>query len=421
MSKTAIHIKQLSKAYKLGEYSGKTFAEEFKNLFRRKKALDIGLNDRENNAAQQSHVWALKDIDFELKEGEVVGVIGKNGAGKSTLLKVLSRITSPTEGEIRINGRIGALLEVGTGFQPDLTGRENVYLNGAILGMTKKEIEDKIDAIISFSGCAKYIDTPVKRYSSGMTVRLGFAVAAHLEPEILIIDEVLAVGDQEFQDQCIAKMKDFAANGKTVLFVSHNMASVKSLCDRGIVLERGGIAYDGSIDDAIQFYLKKQDKVAEDGKVPLGAGQINTGEAAFSKILLKGAEKGHINTALYGEDLQLSLEILAEEDMSNVNIEFLLHSSDNYKLGSANNVFEQAPLALKKGLNQVSVTLSNNLLPGTYSISASIANPSGTTFHHLQNFIDFKVQNIPLHKDRPYPFVWTNGFVRFKSSWETDS
>jgi lipopolysaccharide transport system ATP-binding protein len=201
-------------------------------------------------------VWALKDINFEVKKGEVLGIIGKNGAGKSTLLKILSKVTGPTTGSIKSKGRIASLLEVGTGFHPEMTGRENIFLNGAILGMTKKEIQSKLDEIIAFSGCERYIDTPVKRYSSGMKVRLAFAVAAHLEPDILIVDEVLAVGDAEFQKKAIGKMQDISkGEGRTVLFVSHNMAAVKSLCTRGIVLENGGVVFEGSSHESISYYL----------------------------------------------------------------------------------------------------------------------------------------------------------------------
>ena len=205
--------------------------------------------------SDSDYVWALRDINFEVKRGEVLGVIGRNGAGKSTLLKIMSRITAPTTGEVRVKGRIGALLEVGTGFHQDLTGRENIYLNGAVLGMTKAEIAAKLDEIVEFSGCARYIDTPVKRYSSGMVVRLGFAVAAHLEPEILIVDEVLAVGDAEFQKKCIGKMQDVASHGRTVLFVSHNMGAIRSLCTKVCVLTNGGLSWMGDTEEGIQHYL----------------------------------------------------------------------------------------------------------------------------------------------------------------------
>jgi lipopolysaccharide transport system ATP-binding protein len=218
--------------------------------------LAIGeVNDR-TKKGNSDFVWALRDINFEVKRGEVLGIIGRNGAGKSTLLKILSQVTTPTTGQIKVKGRIASLLEVGTGFNPDLTGRDNVFLNGAILGMTKHEIKSKFDEIVEFSGVERYIDTPVKRYSSGMYVRLAFAVAAHLDPEILIVDEVLAVGDAEFQKKCLGKMKDVSGQGRTVLFVSHNMAAVNQLCNKGLVMQYGTVVKHGEIDDVIPYYLQ---------------------------------------------------------------------------------------------------------------------------------------------------------------------
>lgn len=219
------------------------------------------VNDR-SKAADSEYVWALKDIDFKVEQGDVVGIIGKNGAGKSTLLKLLSRVTGPTTGTIKAKGRIASLLEVGTGFHGELTGRENIYMNGTILGMTKHEIDRKIDEIVDFSGCERYIDTPVKRYSSGMTVRLGFAVAAHLDPEILVVDEVLAVGDAEFQKKAIGKMQDVAkGEGRTVLFVSHNMTSIKALCKCGVILKNGMLVDEGSVDEIVTRYLRGDNAV----------------------------------------------------------------------------------------------------------------------------------------------------------------
>lgn len=256
-----LKIENLSKQYRLGLVGTGTMGDDLKRWWasvRGKEDPFLKIGDVNNRATKGSsdYVWALKDINFEVQQGEVVGIIGKNGAGKSTLLKILSKITSPTTGSIKSKGRVASLLEVGTGFNGEMTGRENIYLNGAILGMTKKEIASKIDEIIDFSGCERYIDTPVKRYSSGMTVRLAFAVAAFLDPEILIIDEVLAVGDAEFQKKAIGKMQDISkGGGRTVLFVSHNMAAVKSLCTRGIVLENGRIVLDDSVECAVSYYL----------------------------------------------------------------------------------------------------------------------------------------------------------------------
>ncbi len=260
---TILRAENISKQYRLGLVGTGSLQHDLNrwwHSFQGKEDPYLkvgGVNDRSAKATED-YVWALRDIDFEVKQGEVLGIIGKNGAGKSTLLKLLSRVTAPTTGSIKTKGRIASLLEIGTGFHPELTGRENIFMNGAVLGMTRAEVKRKLDEIIAFSGCEMYIDTPTKRYSSGMTVRLGFAVAAHLEPEILVIDEVLAVGDAQFQKKAIGKMQNLShGEGRTVLFVSHNMASVKSLCTRGLVLENGLVAYAGNTEKSIRYYLNE--------------------------------------------------------------------------------------------------------------------------------------------------------------------
>lgn len=256
-----LKAENISKQYRLGTVGTGTLGDDLKRWWygirgKEDPFLKVGaINDR-GSLASEDYVWALKDINFDVKQGEVLGIIGKNGAGKSTLLKLLSRVTSPTTGSIKTRGRIASLLEVGTGFHGELTGRENIFMNGAVLGMTRSEIKNKLDEIIAFSDCEKYIDTPVKRYSSGMTVRLGFAVAAHLEPEILVVDEVLAVGDADFQKKAIGKMQDLSTGkGRTVLFVSHNMASVSSLCNRVLLLNNGGVIFNGDTYEGINNYL----------------------------------------------------------------------------------------------------------------------------------------------------------------------
>lgn len=259
----AIEFINVGKLYRLGLVSTGTFSKDFDrwwamNILRKEDPyLKIGDVNVRSSKGDSDIVWALRDISFSVDEGDVIGIIGKNGAGKSTLLKLLSRVTAPSVGEIRVNGRIASLLEVGTGFHPEMTGRENIYMNGAIMGMTKAEIKHKFDEIVDFSGCERYIDTPVKRYSSGMTVRLGFSVAAHLEPEILVVDEVLAVGDAEFQKKALGKMQEVSrGQGRTVIFVSHNMTAIHNLCQKGIVLKDGMMDFVGHVDDAIDHYLK---------------------------------------------------------------------------------------------------------------------------------------------------------------------
>jgi lipopolysaccharide transport system ATP-binding protein len=256
MSRPIIEVENVSKRYKLGEFNVRTLGEEVEQFFRRlrRKNKEDGVA---HALAESSEFWALKDVSFSVQPGEVVGIIGRNGAGKSTLLKILSRVTEPTSGEIRIRGRVASLLEVGSGFHPDLTGRENIYLNGTILGMTKAEVKAKFDEIVAFAETEKFLDTPVKRYSSGMYVRLAFAVAAHLEPEILIVDEVLAVGDAEFQQKCLGKMQDVGRGGRTVLFVSHNIGAIETLCKRAILLEGGCLTCEAETHETVARYLRR--------------------------------------------------------------------------------------------------------------------------------------------------------------------
>jgi lipopolysaccharide transport system ATP-binding protein len=263
----AIKVENLSKAYQLGEFGTGTVSKDLERWLAKVRGkedpfLKVGETNDRSVKGTSNVVWSLKGLDFEIAQGEAVGIIGRNGAGKSTLLKILSRVTSPTAGVIKAKGRIASLLEVGTGFHPELTGKENIYLNGAILGMRKTEIDKKLDQIIDFSGVERYIDTPVKRYSSGMYVRLAFAVAAHLESEILIVDEVLAVGDAEFQKKCLGKMGEVSrGEGRTILFVSHNMQAVSTLCRKLILLKNGEIAYNGNVKDGLNFYLTTLDSL----------------------------------------------------------------------------------------------------------------------------------------------------------------
>src|SRR5512136_1152164 len=258
MSNTVISVENISKAYRLGQIGSGTLTDDLKVWWAKARGkpnplLKIGQEDHGNREGE--YLWALNDINFTVDEGSVLGIIGRNGAGKSTMLKILSRVTAPTSGYVRVKGRIASLLEVGTGFHPELTGRENIYLNGAILGMKRAEIDRKFDEIVAFSEVEQFIDTPVKRYSSGMYLRLAFAVAAHLEPEILVVDEVLAVGDAEFQRKCLGKMSDVAQEGRTVLFVSHNMSAILRLTQETLVLDRGGLVLRAPSPQAVDFYM----------------------------------------------------------------------------------------------------------------------------------------------------------------------
>ena len=312
---TAIEFEHVGKQYRLGLVSTKTLSHDLNRwwqtsiLGKEDPYLKIGETNDRSVAGNSEYVWALRDIDFKVEQGDVVGIIGKNGAGKSTLLKLLSKVTGPTVGTIRARGRIGSLLEVGTGFHGEMTGRENIYMNGAIMGMTRNDITQKLDEIISFSGCERYIDTPVKRYSSGMTVRLGFAVAAHLEPEILVVDEVLAVGDAEFQKKAIGKMQDVSrGEGRTVLFVSHNMASIRALCHNGILLENGSIKYMGDIESVVLEYQRTNQQYIT-SQIADRLDRKGTGKLKLSNIIFRGMDDKVIDRVSIGDSFKISVYV----------------------------------------------------------------------------------------------------------------
>ena len=383
---TAIEFNNVSKQYKLGLVSTKTLSHDLNRWWQTKilrkedPYLKIGsVNDR-SAKADCDYVWALKDIDFKVEQGDVVGIIGKNGAGKSTLLKLLSRVTNPTTGTIRARGRIASLLEVGTGFHPELTGRENIYMNGSIMGMNKAEITRKLDEIVAFSGCERYIDTPVKRYSSGMTVRLGFAIAAHLDPEILVVDEVLAVGDAEFQKKAIGKMQDVSkGEGRTVLFVSHNMASLLSLCKRGVLLSNGSVQYQGDIKDTVQLYLSNnviglQEYIAYD--------IINEVQIIKANISSKGILKKD-----YFVDEILDIEIVIRNKSHNkvrCNI-----SIDNY-LGEVVWI-DRIDIPYSENFILRGNFRCKNLLHGNYAISIALDEYMRNVFEIKENLLSFSV------------------------------
>lgn len=374
MSETVIKVENLSKRYRLGqkEAKDKTFVRQVFDTvkapldnFRRLRAL------AEFNQEDESVFWALRDLNFEVKKGEVLGIIGRNGAGKSTLLKILSRITEPTKGSIILKGRVASLLEVGTGFHPELTGRENVYMNGTILGMRRKEIDKKFDEIVAFSGVEKFIDTAVKFYSSGMKVRLGFAVAAHLEPEILVIDEVLAVGDVQFQKKCMGKMDEVAhKDGRTILFVSHSMPAIKTLCTKGLLLENGQLKLFGAISNTINQYFKNDDG---------GIGQFSPGKFSSSekvvvtKVSLENQNGVETEIFQVGDDLTVNLWLDSEEEFDDPNIGIVI-KSDIGAVSVANTMIDGIKTGkFKKGENQISCTFKNlPLLPKEYHLSIVI-------------------------------------------------
>ena len=333
--------------YQIGASQDDTVRGSLSNLFRGKPS-------------NSEEFWALKNVDLEVNQGDVLGIIGKNGAGKSTILKVLSQITHPTEGRIEINGRVASLLEVGTGFHPELTGRENIFLNGTILGMSRKEVKAKFDEIVEFSGVAKFIDTPVKHYSSGMYVRLAFAVAAHLEPEILIIDEVLAVGDAEFQKKCLGKMKDVASHGRTVLFVSHNMQAVNTLCTKGVVLDKGELVFSGPASDAIKYYQNLSFATSYHWTGDEGDDNVRLVETKLN------TQSGHYHT---DEEVEISIRIKVINPVPNVVAGFHLLSEYNdplaYSISGDYN--ENARKLLGEGEHTFSFKIpGNTLAKGNY-------------------------------------------------------
>ena len=369
---TSIEFINIGKQYRLGVVSTRTLTHDLNRwwqttiLGHEDPYLKIGETNDRSSRGKSEYVWALKDINFKVEQGDVVGIIGKNGAGKSTLLKLLSRVTGPTVGEIRARGRIGALLEVGTGFHPEMTGRENIYLNGAILGMTKAEITHKLDEIVDFSGCERYIDTPVKRYSSGMMVRLGFAVAAHLDPEILVVDEVLAVGDAEFQKKAIGKMQDVSkGEGRTVLFVSHNMASIQQLCKTGILLDQGRVAYSGNIGETIRQYLKDNDQrishIAEPDSQPL-------------QLLQATITSSDIYAFHPSSEITLRMVVEVRENIHRLAIGFNLYSSYGYPLTRADYNDKDFRQTLEPGIYELAFCIPpHTLATGEYRVVFDVA------------------------------------------------
>lgn len=414
---TAIEFNNISKLYRLGLVSSGTLSNDLKRwwqmniLGKEDPFLKVGtVNDR-SKAADSEYVWALKDIDFKVEQGDVVGIIGKNGAGKSTLLKLLSKVTSPTTGTIMAKGRIASLLEVGTGFHGEMTGRENIYLNGAILGMTKDEINRKLDEIVDFSGCERYIDTPVKRYSSGMMVRLGFAVAAHLDPEILVVDEVLAVGDAEFQKKAIGKMQDVSqGGGRTVLFVSHNMASLKALCRRGIMLENGSVCFDGAMSDAIALYLKDND-IIEDGEIVSGVKQVSP-DIKLTKVLVNG-KQGKVVNLVY-PDREMTIEVAGEliRDLP-IAIECRIFDRENVLLAKfAPDLMRTEVKRVKNGVFELreEMHLPMNMANGEYRMEIAVTHPNVEYMAVIPNAVRLSISGYISPTGNP--MVYTNhGFL----------
>jgi lipopolysaccharide transport system ATP-binding protein len=374
MSNTVISVENLSKEYRLGQIGTGTLSRDINVWWAKVRGkpnpfLKIGQTDHGNRDGET--IFALKDVSFTVEQGEALGIIGRNGAGKSTLLKILSRVTAPTSGRIKVKGRIASLLEVGTGFHPDLTGRENIYLNGAILGMTRQEVRRKLDEIVAFAEIEKFIDTPVKRYSSGMYVRLAFAVAAHLDPEILVVDEVLAVGDAEFQKKCLGKMGDVAKGGRTVLFVSHNMASINGLCNSTLLMDKGQLQASGEVNEIIAKYLS-MNLTSETHIQSLGYGLVKPTISDVSVINTYGEQ---ISNIPMGQPFGIQVEFRSPYPINRPELGIRINTiKGNSIIGITSYMQNMNQLAsnLKEGIFEVLFT-NPNLNQGTYSITLTLA------------------------------------------------
>ena len=411
MSNTAIKVENLSKIYRLGEIGTGTISRDMERWFKTKVLkqedpfLKIGeTNDRASKGTSDV-VYSLRGVNFEIQQGDAVGIIGRNGAGKSTLLKILSRVTTPSTGKINIKGRVASLLEVGTGFHPELTGRENIYLNGAILGMRKREIDRKLDEIIDFSGVERYIDTPVKRYSSGMYVRLAFAVAAHLESEILIVDEVLAVGDAEFQKKCLGKMGEVSkGEGRTVLFVSHNMAAVQSLCGKGIVLKDGTLNFTGNAAEAVSTYQKTG---VSNGIVNSTWDEESAPGDHRAKILSASGKPTIGDVINFSSGITLTFLIESMIDRSLLDLSFDLKNQEEVLLFHHGNYITDS-ISLAKGVYQMEIKIPPFLLnEGNYQINAWLGLAGTEMLGNIkENAISFSVTSSDIdHIVKPIPGI----------------
>src|SRR5215831_11466483 len=411
MSDTVISVENLSKRYLVGHRSGErerytalrdVIAREARNFTR--KSVDLFRGRQVVQGDELEEFWALRDVSFEVRQGEVLAIIGRNGAGKSTLLKILSRITEPSCGRAILRGRVASLLEVGTGFHPELNGRENIFLNGVILGMKRAEIKAKFDEIVAFAEVDRFLDTPVKRYSSGMYVRLAFAVAAHLDPEILIIDEVLAVGDAEFQNKCLGKIGDVARGGRTVLFVSHNMGAVKSLTTRGILLDQGSLKFSGTSEQVIAHYAQMTSGAADTKNRNWGKGR----HTAIRDVRL--LDKANQPTTQYIPGEPLRVDVIVETDgTAGMSLELFLVDATRTRLGMASTYsFQGKTLPQKKGTYQVNLTLAPLwLASGSYGFDASTSLVNVEWDHSIESAVNFNVQF-----SNPLGFPW-----EFKQSY----
>ena len=421
-----VSAENVSKAYQLGQINTGTLSNDLKRWYAKKRGkedpfLQVGEENERATKSNSNVVWSLKDVTFDIMEGDSLGIVGRNGAGKSTLLKLLSQITSPTLGHIKIKGKIASLLEVGTGFHPELSGRENIYLNGAILGMRKTEIKEKFDEIVDFSGVERYIDTPVKRYSSGMYVRLAFAVAAHLESEILIVDEVLAVGDTEFQKKCMSKMGQLGKDkGRTIIFVSHNMVAIKQLCNNCIYLKNGKIEGVSDTQTIISQYLTSNNPALEtDGLIPPTLSLHGSGEAKFRKLYPVDQDGEPKAEFYFGDAITVIMELESFHDLENVTLGIYLLNSYGERICMVAADKNYKPINLEKGLHEIKVSLQEIIMPGDYSFGMSISHfYSGSDIDFIETFSNFRITKESPSKDLIYPWATVHGYIKPNATWQ---
>jgi lipopolysaccharide transport system ATP-binding protein len=372
-------------------------------------------------AGQSRDFWALKNVSFRVEPGEVLGVVGHNGAGKSTLLKVLSRITRPTAGEVRLRGRVGSLLEVGTGFHPELTGRENIFLNGSILGMAHQEVRRKFDQIVEFAEIGEFLDTPVKRYSSGMYTRLAFAVASHLEPDILVVDEVLVVGDAQFQQKCLGKMGQVSRSGRTVLFVSHSMTAIKALCTRAVLLEKGRVALNGDVDEVVNRYLSAGTDMASTGVIPEDAPRHcdASGEARFRSVRVTDLSGEPVTQLYFGQAFRVRFVCDVLKELPDGHYEVSISTRDGTHVTYATTADGgSGARRLMPGRHELTATFEGlTLLPRQYTIDLGVHHQNGATADYVQRVCDFTVLRVAEEGDDHYPWPRTRGLVRVPVRW----
>jgi lipopolysaccharide transport system ATP-binding protein len=426
MSNIVLKVDHISKQYRLGQFGSRTISHDVNRWWYKVRGkedpyLKVGDENDRSLKGGSEYVWSLNDINFDVHRGEVLGIIGKNGAGKSTLLKILSQVTTPTTGEVKIKGRIASLLEVGTGFHPDLSGRENVFLNGAILGMSKAEIKNKLEEIIDFSGVAKYIDTPVKRYSSGMMVRLGFAVAAHLEPEILIVDEVLAVGDAEFQKKCLGKMKDVSGQGRTVLFVSHNMPSIRMLCTKCAYLDKGKLKNMGETNAIIGEYLTSGyiNLSSDESAIPDNLSLHGSGEAKFKNVLIENENNQQVQELDFLEKFRVRLKLEVKKQLKDVTLAVYIVNQFGDIVMMAVQDENYLPSTFETGPYEVNVQFNEELMPGNYSIGLALSFfHTGSDIDYIESFYPFTVIKDSKRKNMEYPWATVQGYIKPKTTWQ---